>query len=292
MKVTIIIYSYFLYLEFQTSTEIAELPKEIESSKNKSAVITQFNKNIQLIGELNTDDAENFSKRSCSTEKKKELEINEEKSDFHMQLINGYRKYNNGDQKSLGSMKVESSLTSLKDPHSSSSLNVKALSIENLEYEFKLKTTVDIPLLEEPTSNSVCSVMICDDEHLIAESVDRLLKKVVGNKVTLKTSISKNGIECLYQIYKECIEGRKVDLLLIDENMPFMTGSECIKILRNLMVDKWINKFKIFSITGYSDSDHISHIKAAGSDGFYSKPISLTMMNDLLSNSDIMKKNY
>jgi len=133
--------------------------------------------------------------------------------------------------------------------------------------------------------------MICDDEHLIAESVDRLLKKVCDKrKVILKTQISKNGIECLYQIYKEYIEGRKIDLLLIDENMPFMIGSECIKILRNLMMDKWINKFKIYSITGYTDSEHLNYIKAAGSDGFYSKPISLNMMNDLLIKSEIIKK--
>jgi CheY-like chemotaxis protein len=133
--------------------------------------------------------------------------------------------------------------------------------------------------------------MICDDEHLIAESVERLLKKVGDKKkINLDIKISKNGIECLYQIYNEAIAGRKIDLLLIDENMPFMIGSECIRILRNLMTDKRIAKFKIYSITGYVDSDHVNYIKTSGSDGFYSKPISLNMMQDLLIKAEILNK--
>ena len=133
--------------------------------------------------------------------------------------------------------------------------------------------------------------MICDDEHLIAESVDRLLKKVSDkNGIKLKTQISCNGIECLYQIYRSFIEGKKIDMLLIDENMPFMIGSECIKILRNLMADKKITKFKIYSITGYVDTEHINYIKASGSDGFYSKPISLNMTHDLLIKSGLIQK--
>jgi len=132
--------------------------------------------------------------------------------------------------------------------------------------------------------NPSFSIMICDDEYLIAESIERLLKKVgEKRKINLKTEICKNGIECLYQVYKSIIEGKKIDILLIDENMPFMIGSECIKILRNLMIDKKINKIRIFSITGYMDSEHISYIKNCGCDGFYSKPINFNMINDLFS---------
>ena len=80
-------------------------------------------------------------------------------------------------------------------------------------------------------------------------------------------------------------------MLLIDENMPFMVGSQCIKILKNSMNDKWLSKFKIFSITGYVDSDNVNYIKHSGSDGFYSKPISATMINDLLQQSEILKFN-
>ena len=80
----------------------------------------------------------------------------------------------------------------------------------------------------------------------------------------------------------------KIDLLLIDENMPFMIGTECIKILKNLMADKKIPKFKIYSISGYMDTDHINYIKKCGSDEFYSKPISMNMMLDLLLKSEII----
>ena len=134
------------------------------------------------------------------------------------------------------------------------------------------------------------SIIICDDEHIIAESIERLVRKTCNNyKVSVKTHISKNGIDCLYYIYNECIEGRKIDLLLIDENMPFMVGSQCIKILKNSMSDKWLNKFKIYSITGYVDKDNINYIKQSGSDGFYTKPICLNMIKDLLLKSEIIK---
>lgn len=99
-----------------------------------------------------------------------------------------------------------------------------------------------------------------------------------------------NGIECLYQVYKDCIQGLPIDLILIDENMPFMIGSECIKNLKRLMSDKNINKFKIFSISGYMDPEHVNYIIGCGADGFYSKPISMTMMKDLLIKSEIITK--
>ncbi len=125
---------------------------------------------------------------------------------------------------------------------------------------------------------------------MIADSVERLIKKISSKKsIILNTKTMKNGIECLYEVYKEIIEGKRIDVLLIDENMPFMLGSECIKILKKLMLEKKIHKFKIISITGYTDPDTINFIKASGSDDFYNKPISLTMMNDLLMKSDIIK---
>jgi len=69
-----------------------------------------------------------------------------------------------------------------------------------------------------------------------------------------------------------------------------MIGSECTKILRKIMAEKRINKFKIFSITGYTDSEHINYIKSSGSDYFYNKPISANMIEDLLLKAEIIKK--
>jgi len=56
------------------------------------------------------------------------------------------------------------------------------------------------------------------------------------------------------------------------------------------MAEKRINKFKIFSITGYTDSEHINYIKSSGSDYFYNKPISANMIEDLLLKAEIIKK--
>ena len=92
------------------------------------------------------------------------------------------------------------------------------------------------------------NIMICDDERIIASSIDKLILKaykklpnIISNNV-----ITKNGLECIYRLYTDFLKGIKYNLILIDENMPFLTGSDAIKVIAKMISSKQLNKSLYF----------------------------------------------
>ena len=106
-----------------------------------------------------------------------------------------------------------------------------------------------------------------------------LLNKISKqDNVEIDIKEARNGIECLYKIYREIMDGQGFDGLFIDETMPFMRGSLCINIITKLSGEKQINRIKICSITAYNDEEMLKYIKSQGADMILKKPPNI---NDL-----------
>lgn len=75
---------------------------------------------------------------------------------------------------------------------------------------------------------------------------------------------AKNGNEVL-----ELVEKNRIDLILMDIQMPVLSGVECTKILRN---EKKFNS-PIIAITGYTMPEDIKTFKESGIDDYIVKPI-------------------
>jgi len=128
-------------------------------------------------------------------------------------------------------------------------------------------------IAEENDIKATSKIMICEDDSGIRNTIKRIVSKVAEEKkhpIEIEDSI--NGVECMYKIYKDFVIGNKYDAILIDETMPFMKGSTCINILKNMYLDGYINKIKIISISAYDDQETMKYIKAQGCDEFLPKP--------------------
>ena len=77
---------------------------------------------------------------------------------------------------------------------------------------------------------------------------------------------AQNGIECLYFTYQYLLKENPINVILMDENMPFINGST-VSILLKEMYE--MNEIKIYILSS-QDLD-ITESKA---DGFYDKPLS------------------
>jgi len=73
-----------------------------------------------------------------------------------------------------------------------------------------------------------------------------------------------------------------VDILIIDENMPEMNGSEAIKTIRKLPQGQDVF---ICSLTGDTDNDILSYIQSAGADKVLSKPIKNSLLKEIIQNN-------
>ena len=85
-------------------------------------------------------------------------------------------------------------------------------------------------------------------------SIVRQIQKVAEDKrITVDVREAINGIECLYEIYQAFVSGNKYDAVFLDEAMPFMKGSKCMSILRDMNKDGFMNKLRKISISSFED---------------------------------------
>lgn len=119
--------------------------------------------------------------------------------------------------------------------------------------------------------------MVCDDSTSVRDSLKNMLENIKKDKFNLNYYEAINGLDCLVQLY---IQKTKFDLLLIDENMPFLKGSAVVNLLREIRKDKFQTEMKIVSISGDNNEDFIKYLKKQGFDHVLSKDIKKRDLED------------
>jgi CheY-like chemotaxis protein len=90
-----------------------------------------------------------------------------------------------------------------------------------------------------------------------------------------------DGIDILYLIKNDQTLLNSIFLIISDENMEYLCGSEAFKILVNFEKLKKIKKTVKISLTAFSDPDTLTEMKNNGSDEIFQKPISLANINSI-----------
>ena len=138
---------------------------------------------------------------------------------------------------------------------------------------------------EEIFNQKNLKILICDDDRLTALSTRNTLIKYFKSKPKIQTPeiiLSQNGIECLYIVYKHFLKDKSINLLFIDKNMPFIDGELTSSIIKNSVE---LSSVKIFMLS--SGTLNNSQCKA---DGFYSKPLTSKLIDEILIKEKEFKK--
>lgn len=103
---------------------------------------------------------------------------------------------------------------------------------------------------------------------LIVEDTDTSIMyyKAALNRTNAKLLYAKNGVEALEKVKT----GDKIDLILMDINMPLMNGIEATKQIKKINP-----KVPIIIQTAYILNDERIKSFEAGCDGFMSKPVKI-----------------
>jgi CheY-like chemotaxis protein len=104
-------------------------------------------------------------------------------------------------------------------------------------------------------------VLIVDDEEYIRDLIKEVLL-AQGHEFELAAG----GTEAL-----EILRKKSIDLVIVDRNMPGMTGIEVVQLVRQNPKTKAI---KILMCTGSSVTKEIDEAFAAGADDYVLKPLS------------------
>lgn len=116
-------------------------------------------------------------------------------------------------------------------------------------------------------------IIVCDDCKSIRQSQIRLLYSLINTDEYCIIECF-DGIDILKISIDFSNKGYDISLILTDENMEYMNGSESINILNNLSKKGKIKKTLICSVTAFEDSDTKSKIYSKGISKIFSKPLS------------------
>lgn len=112
-------------------------------------------------------------------------------------------------------------------------------------------------------------VLLVDDNDVNLKVATRFLKKLGCDIET-----ARNGQEAL-----EKTESEKFDLILMDCQMPVMTGLEATKKIRARENGE---THKIFALTAMATPTHLQECLDSGMDGYITKPVRLSKLRDVL----------
>lgn len=161
----------------------------------------------------------------------------------------------------------------------------KSFSIQPDHLQFKV--TQSEKLVSDVVINTAqskkISFLICDDDKIISNSAVSLVRRICRNYKLEPTIYSvNNGIECIYHIYQKSKEDKYYDFLLIDEEMPFVNGTEVTKFLRGAINSKHLKEISIFAVTANDDINNEAYA-SNGYVGVLKKPLSKDNVKKILS---------
>lgn len=111
------------------------------------------------------------------------------------------------------------------------------------------------------------TILIAEDSSVILN----LTKKILELQ-NYKILVAKNGGEVLKQV-----ENNKIDVILMDLNIPIKNGMECTKEIR-ANENKEISGIPIIAVTGNANNYSMEDFKQAGINDYLPKPLDFDML--------------
>lgn len=133
-------------------------------------------------------------------------------------------------------------------------------------------------LVLSPSSDNVAipelTVLVAEDNKVNQLVIQGILKRLKQKVMTVE-----NGEQAL-NVLTQAPE--KIDLVLMDYDMPIMNGIEATKAFREYESQHGLAPIKIVALTAHAVQKYIDECNEAGMDGYLSKPINLKQLEALI----------
>jgi len=179
--------------------------------------------------------------------------------------------YNNTDL--VETEKIDFHPSKFKEPFSF----LNNIHLETSKFDFTIFSSKQI-------NTNLIKLVIVDDHKLVREFTLNLLISLLKdfNSQSYDIVECSDGIELLNLVRLDA--GNQIKLILNDENMEYLNGSESVKIIRILEENKKIKYHHIVSITAFDDQQTKERILNSGVNSIITKPCTKSDLSKLLSN--------
>ncbi len=132
---------------------------------------------------------------------------------------------------------------------------------------------------EETEENGVQKILVVDDDDMNLKMAEFILKKDMKD---IEVILADSGMKCIDLLQRE-----KVDLVLLDFQMPMMNGLKTLEIIRKREDMKDI---PVIFLTASSDRDTVVKAGMMGVQGYIKKPFMPKDLIDRVSQTLAEKK--
>jgi len=140
-------------------------------------------------------------------------------------------------------------------------------------FYFEIPAEKSSKIVKDEDRNSKPTKDIKFDYHILLvedNSANQAFMKVLLKKIGVTFDIANNGLEAI-----EKFKTNKYDIILMDENMPIMNGTEATKNIRRIEKEKNLSHITIVALTANSlEGDEEKFLKV-GMDMYLSKPLNI-----------------
>jgi signal transduction histidine kinase/CheY-like chemotaxis protein len=132
-------------------------------------------------------------------------------------------------------------------------------------------------MADDDASKNLGTVIVVDDENVNRKSTSRLLLDYCSeNGGHIKILEAGDGVECI-NLYYQCFrEGVNVIMIISDQTMTFLNGSEAAKLMCNINKEKGISSTPFFILTAYE-----GFVIEDGVKDTYTKPLTRKNIDDM-----------
>lgn len=151
--------------------------------------------------------------------------------------------------------------------------------------EYSSVTGISIPnlILNYQLMNDKHKIILIDDNEIINNShrkiIDDILDKNISNYEII---LGSDGLELIQIALNLENNYQLIDVILIDENMDYLNGSEAITFIRKLERIKNFKRTKIISLTSHKDKKIYDFLLKNGGDYVIPKPVTKTALSQVL----------
>jgi CheY-like chemotaxis protein len=119
---------------------------------------------------------------------------------------------------------------------------------------------------------------------IVAEDnkINQIVLKKMLEKLHNDIFVAENGKICVQEYIRSLEQNEPYHLILMDIQMPEMNGIDATREIRRIESEKGIKAIKIMAITAFVTEQDRQDCFDAGMNGFISKPVTPTMLSDVL----------
>lgn len=139
---------------------------------------------------------------------------------------------------------------------------------------------------KEDEYNNLKKILVVDDDPTIRKSLIKMLNSII-DKSKFQIIEGSDGADIVHHFISDQAKGEcLVKLVLSDESMEYINGSDAFSIIKNLAREGKIQYFeslKLVSVTGYDQEEERNQILKKGATNVISKPVKISVLKELMN---------